>query len=92
MKDLPIEWRGDLDDDCTAVWHGYMLRAEDMGQGWWWDVLGPRDEITSCYEHGGFTTDGESARAAAEQAVRSARAGYAMKFTCPRCGWEEPHS
>ena len=26
----PIEWTGDLNDDCMATWSGLMLRAEEM--------------------------------------------------------------
>ena len=44
----PIVWTGDLDDDCTATWHGFVARAECMGsvrigkkkerrrQQYWW--------------------------------------------------------
>lgn len=33
------EWRGDLNDDCTAIGHGLMLRAEQMDtRCWWWAV------------------------------------------------------
>jgi hypothetical protein len=28
--DEKIIWNGDLDDDCTALWAGLMLRAEWM--------------------------------------------------------------
>lgn len=38
MKD-PIVWTGDLDDDCTAHWHDLILRAENMGNHWWWTVI-----------------------------------------------------
>ncbi len=32
----PIEWTGDLSDDCTALWAGLMLRAEWMNKDYWW--------------------------------------------------------
>lgn len=32
----PIIWKGDLSDDCTALWGGLMLRAEWMDQDYWW--------------------------------------------------------
>jgi hypothetical protein len=32
----PIIWTGDLDDDCTAIWAGLMLRAERMEEDYWW--------------------------------------------------------
>ena len=35
----PVTWQGDLNDDCTAIWNGLMLRAESMdGDNWWWAV------------------------------------------------------
>ena len=36
----PINWTGDLADDCTAKWAGLMLRAEWMDEDyWWWAVF-----------------------------------------------------
>jgi hypothetical protein len=72
-----IEWYGDLDDDCSARWRGLILRAEDMGGGWWWDVVLDKrvhpessgDEIDSCWEHGGLVKDGPTARTAATAAA-----------------------
>lgn len=29
-------WTGDLADDCSAQWAGFMLRAEKMKEGSWW--------------------------------------------------------
>ena len=38
-----IEWTGDLNDDCTAIWGQLMLRAEEMDEGdWWWAVYDRR--------------------------------------------------
>ena len=35
-----IQWTGDLKDDCTAIWGGLMLRAEEMDRNfWWWAVV-----------------------------------------------------
>ena len=34
-KESPV-WTGDLDDDCTARWAGFLLRAEEMERGSWW--------------------------------------------------------
>lgn len=46
-----IEWTGDLADDCTAIWAGLMLGAEEMDRDtWWWAVSqdeGRGDEIRS---------------------------------------------
>ena len=40
MEQSEICWRGDMDDDCTAEWHGLLLRAEwQDGEGvdaFWW--------------------------------------------------------
>ena len=48
LASLPISWKGDLTDDCSAEWAGLMLRAEWMDQDyWWWAVydLQNNDEI-----------------------------------------------
>ena len=29
------EWTGDLNDDCTAYWAGFILRAEEMDRRRW---------------------------------------------------------
>lgn len=44
----PIIWGGDLDDDCTALWKGLMLRAEWMDEDyWWWGVYDmQKNEVT----------------------------------------------
>ncbi|MDP2815874.1 MAG: hypothetical protein Q8O19_04270, partial [Rectinemataceae bacterium] len=49
INEEPINWSGDLNDDCTAEWNGLLLRAEWMFGGpkdeargavacWWWAV------------------------------------------------------
>jgi hypothetical protein len=71
-----IEWRGDLDDDCTAEWSGLLLRAEWMaGDRWWWAVsdLASGEEIDSSNSDGYVEvafTSGAAARRAAESAAR----------------------
>jgi hypothetical protein len=71
-----IEWRGDLDDDCTAEWSGLLLRAEWMvGTRWWWAVsdLASGEEIDSSNNEGYFKVEfmsGSAARQAAEKAAR----------------------
>ena len=70
----PPEWTGDLSDDCTAVWAGFLLRAEQMDvDDWWWCVYdgdGRADPVAaSNYERRRCTT-GEAARAAAERAAK----------------------
>jgi hypothetical protein len=41
----PIVWTGDLNDDCTALWNGLMLRAEWMDEDyWWWRVYDMQNE------------------------------------------------
>src|SRR5690349_2784187 len=67
-------WEGDLDDDCTASWAGFTLRAEKMDRRvWWWAVyLDANDsQIGSSNETGISPVSGAEARAAAVAAVRS---------------------
>jgi hypothetical protein len=73
---MAIEWRGDLDDDCTAEWSGLLLRAEWMaGTRWWWAVsdLASGEEVDSSNNDGYFGvefTSGSTARHAAEMAAQ----------------------
>jgi len=73
---MTIEWKGDLDDDCTAQWSGLLLRAEWMnGNRWWWAVsdIASGKEIDSSNNEGYFEvvfTSGAAARHAAEKAAR----------------------
>ncbi len=63
----PPEWLGDLDDDCTATWAGFMLRAEQCDEGWWWAVYDDASGARVCaYPY----PSGSEARAAAESTVR----------------------
>jgi hypothetical protein len=65
---LPIEWTGDLDDDCTAQWAGLTLRAEEMKRGrWWWAVYDDRTSTVLADSNGSPTrvSDGVKARKAA---------------------------
>jgi hypothetical protein len=70
----PIEWRGDLNDDCTAEWAGLMLRAEEMEENsWWWAVYDmQRGEMTidssNLYDEN--IIDGQAARARAEKMAK----------------------
>jgi hypothetical protein len=70
----PIVWTGDLNDDCTALWAGLMLRAEWMDENyWWWAVSknwGKGDEIDSSNAYDIRFIGGESARKAAENAAK----------------------
>src|SRR5687767_10867576 len=66
---LPIEWTGDLHDDCTAKWAGLMLRAEEMKRAdWWWAVYDERTGavLGDSSAAGVRVTSGKKARAAAE--------------------------
>lgn len=76
-----IVWKGDLDDDCTAVFDNYVLRAVRMGAGeWWWAVesakaigtriIGDR-KIVSASDTGYWPATGELARAKAEKVARA---------------------
>jgi len=68
----PIEWTGDLDDDCTASWAGLTLRAEKMDRAsWWWAVYDNGMQGPVADSHGGArVTTGQLARVAAEHAAR----------------------
>ncbi len=70
MKDSPV-WTGDLNDDCTARWHGLILRAEMMQPGeWWWAVYMDQSEEDSVWNnHGRWPLTGKRARRAAEAAA-----------------------
>ncbi len=66
-------WTGNLRDDCTAIGHGLMLRAEMMDRGfWWWAVYADEgrmgseeiDSSSACLY--ARTTTGKQARALAE--------------------------
>jgi hypothetical protein len=74
-KSTLIDWRGDLADDCTAVWNGLMLRAEEMDRNcWWWAVTqeeGRGDEIGSSNSDDRDCQSGEVARMRAEECARA---------------------
>lgn len=71
----PIVWKGDLSDDCTAVWAGLMLRAEWMqGSLWWWavyDKQGDDISIKSSNDYSEKCTSGKDAREKAEAIARN---------------------
>lgn len=50
--DISFVWTGDLNDDCSCVWKGLLLRAECMdGSYWWWAVTSEQGEsIQSEYD------------------------------------------
>jgi hypothetical protein len=74
LADQPIEWYGDLMDDCSARWASLLLRAEWMDDNiWWWAVYDmSKDEVqidaSNNYEI--RFTSGAEARRAAEQAAK----------------------
>jgi len=72
--DEPIIWTGDLNDDCTAVWNGLILRAEWMDEKiWWWAVSihdGRTEEIDCSNNYDELCIGGQNARLLAEQAAR----------------------
>ena len=70
----PIVWTGDLDDDCTAIWSGLMLRAELMDDPHWWWAVSEMDagvEIRSSNDDSPPCTSGREARLFAEGAARA---------------------
>ena len=71
--DEKIIWTGDLDDDCTALWAGLMLRAEWMdGSIWWWavSVIATGSEIESSNDSDAQCVSGSDARSLAELVAR----------------------
>lgn len=72
--DETIIWSGDLNDDCTAVWNGLILRAEWMDKNfWWWAVSihdGRQEEIDSSNNYDNPCISGKNARLLAEHAAR----------------------
>ena len=74
IRENPIEWTGDLNDDCTALWSGLMLRAEEMKKNqWWWAVYdqnGKGEIISSSNDHEYSPRSGLEARENAEQIAR----------------------
>ncbi|MGJ8639021.1 MAG: hypothetical protein ACSHYA_06470 [Opitutaceae bacterium] len=71
-KQNPIEWSGDLEDDCTAIWCGMMLRAEEMDRkNWWWAVYEKNGNIISSSNEESYSPlGGSEARKLAEQGAR----------------------
>ena len=66
------KWIGNLRDDCTAIGHGMMLRAEMMDRAnWWWAVYDSEDgygeQIEASYDNPPHhAKTGKEARASAE--------------------------
>lgn len=71
----PIEWKGDLKDDCLAHWNGLLLRAEKMQHAsWWWAVSLEGKygaEIDSANNYSTRVPTGIAARAEAERVARA---------------------
>ena len=69
----PIEWTGDLSDDCSALWGILLLRAEWMDKNrWWWAISDRRcdEEIDSSNNYNENVINGEMARVKAEIAAK----------------------
>jgi hypothetical protein len=70
---MDVKWTGNLDDDCTAYWHGLILRAEVMDEGIWWRAVTDqesREELSSSNLPSAIRcTSGAEARREAEQAA-----------------------
>ncbi len=66
-------WTGDLGDDCTAYWAGFLLRAEAMDEDDWWYAatdLASGLEVGSSNNVAGIVADGSAARRKCEEAAR----------------------
>lgn len=78
LPDAPI-WTGNMRDDCIAFWRGLILRAENLGQGWWWAVstdCPTFEDLASCWDFGGAVpggarSGGRHARLCAEAAAEA---------------------
>lgn len=74
-NNAPIEWKGNLEDDCSAQWNGLLLRAEKMQHAsWWWAVsIQTRNgnEIDSANNYSHTVPTGIAARAEAERVARA---------------------
>jgi hypothetical protein len=77
IEQSEIFWRGDLGDDCSALWNGLVLRAEwSRGEGadaiWWWAVssIETGQQLDTSNTHSHTATTGEDARKCAEAAAR----------------------
>ncbi|WOX04935.1 hypothetical protein [Microbulbifer pacificus] len=68
-----IEWTGNLEDDCCAMWGGLFLHVEEMDRNlWWWAVYDAEDEIidtSNNYEK--KFKNGKDTRLAAEIAAKT---------------------
>ena len=75
LAQLPIIWTGNLDDDCTAIWAGLMLRAEWMDKDYWWwavyDLHNNEITIDSSNDYDVSFKSGEIARAYAEKIAKN---------------------
>ncbi len=78
----PIEWTGDLLDDCAAIWAGLMLRAEWMDEDYWWwggyDMQKAGAVIDNSNNYSARFIGGEAARLKAESVARQYIAGLAV--------------
>lgn len=76
IQAVDFHWHGDLKDDCTAIGHGFMLRAEQMTKNiWWWAVYDNEggdgsEQIAASYDRrDNHARTGREARILAERAV-----------------------
>ena len=66
-------WSGDLDDDCSARWAGFLLRAEAMDKEVWWCAVTDLKTgliVEDSAAGAGVLKDGLAARRKYEEAVR----------------------
>lgn len=74
LAQQPIIWTGDLDDDCTAIWAGLVLRAEWMDEDYWWwavyDLQDGENQIDSSNNYDISVIGGGAARKYAEDVAR----------------------
>ncbi len=75
LAKVPLIWKGDLNDDCTAEWAGLMLRAECMDEDyWWWAVYDMESGEVTIDDSNNYSTrfiGGDMARKEAEIVARN---------------------
>jgi hypothetical protein len=66
-------WSGDLGDDCSSRWAGFLLRAEKMKEGAWWYAVTDLSSGATIEDSNGVAAsvaDGVTSRRRCEEAVR----------------------
>ena len=80
MDENPIHWTGDLGDDCSAEWNGFLLRAEWISaDDWWWCVYDQSTGEQIASSNLGTSAKCRTGEAARSEAEKTARIFAAIK-------------